>query len=153
MAAREYPRYAIAGVSAVLLRGDRLLLVQRGSQPGQGLWALPGGAIESGEKIAEAASRELYEETGLKAEPLGVAFISNIIMRDSGKVRFHYVLLAVLFDTSTLSGELRPGGDALAVDWVKLEEIARRTDVVRSTKLIAELALKGRLTWIPIFEQ
>ena len=49
-------------------RGE-LLFVKRGVEPGKGKWALPGGFIESGEKIEEAGCRELLEETGLKGEP------------------------------------------------------------------------------------
>jgi len=150
---REYPLYAIAGVSAVLLRENKLLLVKRGGQPGEGFWALPGGAVEAGEGIIEAASRELYEETGLKGRPVGVSFVANIVVKKEARVWFHYVLLGVLFDPESISGELKPGGDALDAKWLELEEIVTRNDVAKSTRFLARLVQENKLRWVPIHEQ
>ncbi len=55
----------VLGVIAVVLRGDQVLLVQRGKAPDRGLWAYPGGAVNWGEPVARAALRELREETGV----------------------------------------------------------------------------------------
>lgn len=63
------PHYTPA-VSVALRRGDRLLLVRRGQEPSRGLYAFPGGRVEPGETLAEAAARELMEETGLLADDL-----------------------------------------------------------------------------------
>ncbi|MDW8010472.1 MAG: NUDIX domain-containing protein, partial [Sulfolobales archaeon] len=94
---REYPRYAIAAVAAVLLRDGRILLVKRKYPPAIGKWSLPGGVIESGEKLVEAAKRELKEETGLDAEPLGILWIlNNIVMDTSGRVKYHYLITDIL---------------------------------------------------------
>ena len=62
--AAAYPR---PGASVVVFRGDEVLLVQRGKRPYEGFWSLPGGEIQWGETAAEAARRELKEETGLLA--------------------------------------------------------------------------------------
>ncbi|PLJ78623.1 NUDIX hydrolase [Infirmifilum sp. SLHALR2] len=151
MSRREFPAYAIAGVSALVVRDGRVLLVKRGGQPGAGLWALPGGAVEAGEGVAEAASRELFEETGLSAPVLGVAGVADIIVREDGGVRFHYVLVAVAFDSSRLSGELRPGGDAVDVGWFDAAEVAGRGDVARSTRMIVGEVLRSGVRYVPIF--
>jgi 8-oxo-dGTP diphosphatase len=60
----------IPAVSVALVRGERVLLVKRGKAPSRGLYAFPGGRVEAGETLEEAARRELFEETGLQAGPL-----------------------------------------------------------------------------------
>src|ERR1044072_9841403 len=71
-AARRYPDRPIIAVLAVVLRGDKALIVERAQQPNAGRWGFPGGVLELGETVAEGAMRELLEETGITAEPGGV---------------------------------------------------------------------------------
>jgi 8-oxo-dGTP diphosphatase len=81
------------GASAVLFRGDAVLLVERGTNPSEGLWSLPGGSIEAGETAEEAARREVREECGLDAEIVGLAGVYDIIDRDEdGDVLLHFVI-------------------------------------------------------------
>jgi 8-oxo-dGTP diphosphatase len=63
-------------------RTPRVLLVQRGNQPFRGSWALPGGFVEEGERVAEAASRELAEETGLQIGALELLGVYDTPGRD-----------------------------------------------------------------------
>jgi len=111
---REYPQHVITAVGAILVSDGRILLIKRGSQPGKGLWSIPGGAMEVGESIFDAARRELYEETGIDAKPLGVISVVNLIVRDKEfKPKYHYVILGVLFDEESVLGSLKPGGDEI----------------------------------------
>jgi ADP-ribose pyrophosphatase YjhB (NUDIX family) len=62
------PRYdhPLVVVTCFVACGKRLLWVQRALEPRAGLWAIPGGYLESGETLAEGAARELYEEAGVR---------------------------------------------------------------------------------------
>ncbi|RLG76947.1 MAG: NUDIX hydrolase, partial [Thermoprotei archaeon] len=46
---REYPRYAVVGVGAVVVKDGKVLLIKRGYPPAKGMWAIPGGVVEAGE--------------------------------------------------------------------------------------------------------
>ncbi|WP_316978165.1 NUDIX hydrolase [Shumkonia mesophila] len=118
MTARPTP----ATIAAIVHEG-RVLLVRRANPPDQGRWGYPGGRIEPGEGIAEAAVRELAEETGLVGEALDIFSAVDVIDRDpAGGLRYHYVLVAVLCRWK--AGTPRAGDDALEVGWFSPDEIA-----------------------------
>ncbi|MEM2007214.1 MAG: NUDIX hydrolase [Sulfolobales archaeon] len=148
---REYPKYAIAAVAAVLMLDDRILLIKRKYPPAVGKWSLPGGVIEPGEGLVDAARRELKEETGLEAEPLGVLWVlNNIVLDASGKVKYHYLIIDILFDGRTIHGVPRASGDASDVDWFSLSEVKQRNDVSRTVKkLVLRIESRG-LAYIPL---
>ncbi len=115
---RQYPTRPFVGVGAVVWRGDQVLLVQRGKPPRQGEWGLPGGAQHIGETVADAARREVMEETGIEIEVTGLLDIVDVIDRDEdGRVRYHFTLIDVNAE-AVGNGEARPGDDASAVRWV-----------------------------------
>ncbi len=121
-AARRYPDRPIVAVLAVVVRGERALIVQRAQQPNQGRWGFPGGVLELGETVAAGAMRELAEETGILAEPAGVLNVHDAVSRDAdGRVQFHYVLIAVR--GVWCAGEGVAADDAAATAWVSREEI------------------------------
>ena len=112
-----------AGASAVLFRGEAVLLVERGDGPSEGLWSLPGGSIEAGETAEDAARREVNEETGLEAHIVGLAGVYDIIDRDeTDAVVLHYVL-ATYFGRIG-DGAPKPGGDARDARLVAIAELA-----------------------------
>ena len=120
--ARRYPDRPIVAVLAVVLRGERALIVQRAQQPNAGRWGFPGGVLELGETVAEGAMRELFEETGIVAEPAGILNVHDAIHRDAeGRVQFHYTLIAVRGEWR--SGEGVPADDAAACAWVSRDDI------------------------------
>lgn len=65
MALAAAPARPVLAVSAAIFRDGRVLLAQRAGRPLAGRWSLPGGRVEAGERLAEAAAREVREEVGL----------------------------------------------------------------------------------------
>jgi ADP-ribose pyrophosphatase YjhB (NUDIX family) len=121
---RRYPKRPILGVGAVILRGDRVLLVQRGGEPLKGYWSLPGGVLEVGETLERAVVREAKEETGLDIVPQAVVGIFERLMLDArGRPEYHYVLVDFL--CRARRGAPAPAGDATGVRWVRRGDLAR----------------------------
>ena len=122
---RRYPERPIVGVLAVVMRGERVLIVRRANPPLPGRWGFPGGVLELGETVAQGAMRELFEETGVQAEPAAPLTVIDTIDRDpEGRVRFHYTLVAVVGRWQ--SGEGVPGDDADEVAWLTRAEIVEQ---------------------------
>ena len=111
----------VPAVGVLLIQADALLLIRRGHPPDQGKWSLPGGRLEWGETLTEAARREIREETGLDVSIGEMAGVVDLIIREGDTVAFHYVILNY-FATIT-AGTPRPGDDADAVQWVPLARL------------------------------
>ena len=110
------------GVLAVALRGPSVLLVKRANPPDQGLWGYPGGKVELGETVAEAAMRELREETGLIGTTGPVLGTKDILHHAAdGSLEYHYFLVAVLCEDAR--GQAVAADDAAELAWVHDEEV------------------------------
>jgi 8-oxo-dGTP diphosphatase len=119
---REFPELPLVGVGAIIIEGDRVLLVKRAHPPIQGQWSIPGGVLEVGEMVREAAVREAREETGLMVEPGELLGVYDRILRDPGqRVQYHYVLIDFL--CRPVGGELLAASDAAEVRWFGREEL------------------------------
>jgi 8-oxo-dGTP diphosphatase len=113
---RDSTNFPVVAASVACFRDGRLLLVQRAAPPQ--LWTLPGGRIELGEPAADAARRELREETGVEAEIAGFAGYREIILRNGGGAPSqHYVILA--FAARWRAGEAKPSPELAAVEWIR----------------------------------
>jgi len=120
----------MVGVGAVVVRDCAILLVRRGNEPNRGRWSIPGGAVELGETLAQAAAREVREECQIEVEANGVLSTFDLIQRDDkGRVRFHYVLIDL--GARYVSGEAHAGTDALEVRWVNGEELEKLDIIAR----------------------
>jgi ADP-ribose pyrophosphatase YjhB (NUDIX family) len=109
-------------VGALIIEGDRILLVERGREPLKDWWSLPGGVVETGERLEEALRREVREETGLEIEILCLVEIHERIMLDgAGVPEYHYVLMDYLCRPA--GGTLCAADDASAAAWVKQSEL------------------------------
>lgn len=107
MAGPETPKLM---VDVIITSEEKVVLIRRGTEPFVGRWALPGGFVEVGETVEEAAIREAAEETGLAVE---VAQLVGVYSDPERDPRGHNVSVAFL--ARVLSGELSAATDASEV--------------------------------------
>lgn len=116
------PQRPVAATIAIVFREGCVLLVRRANPPDAGRWGFPGGKIEPGETIEQAALRELYEETAVQGKALQTFTAIDVFDHDEGgRLRGHFVLIAVL--CQWLRGEPTAGDDAMEARWFRLEEL------------------------------
>ena len=117
-----YLPWFVAIVGAIVIRDGKVLLVKRGVAPSKGLWAIPGGMIELGETIQQAAEREILEETGIQIQAREPVYTFDMIDRDEeGRIRYHYVVVDVF--AFYVSGEPQARDDVVDARWVAPEEL------------------------------
>ncbi len=128
----------ILAVSVALRRGDRLLLVRRARAPSKGVYAFPGGRVEAGETLEEAARRELMEETGLSAGALVVHEVVDLSATNDHPATFRLTV----FTADYAGGEAVAADDAEAVGWYSLHE-ARALAMPPSMRSAVDAMLAG----------
>jgi ADP-ribose pyrophosphatase len=100
-----------------------VLLVQRANPPAQGRWAIPGGSVQLGETLQQAAEREIMEETGVVIRAEDPIMVFDVIERDNrGGIRFHYVIVDL--SAQYVDGEPRAADDAADARWIGEAELA-----------------------------
>jgi ADP-ribose pyrophosphatase len=124
----KYPDVPRVAVGVLVLRGQsaerEVLLVRRSKPPHNGVWAVPGGAVELGETLEQAAEREVLEETSVSVRALGVVYAFDAIERDAARrISYHYVVVDLLAEC--LEGEPVAGDDAADACWMRLDDMRR----------------------------
>ena len=141
---RLYPTRPFVAASTAVFRDGRVLLASRTRPPLASLYSLPGGLVEPGETLAEAALRELDEEVGVRAELVGFLRPVEVIERDEERrVRHHFVIFPHV--ARWVSGDGLAGAEAGDVRWIGLNEIAElRTTPGLAATLSAAFAMMER---------
>ena len=134
---RSYPSAPIVGVGVITFNNQKkVLLVKRGNEPSKGLWSLPGGMVELGERVREAGIREVKEECNIDIDPQDVVSVVDLILEDSdGKVKYHYILIDYL--AKYVGGELKPQSDVDDAAWFSQHEISE-LDIPEVTREVLE---------------
>lgn len=128
----------VPAASAVVFDAQgRVLLVKRGKEPEKGRWSVPGGRVDPGETLAEAAAREAFEETGLRVEIVRELWVATVPTGDGRQFEIHDFLATADGDTLT------PGDDADDARWVAPHEL---DSLPLTTGLADYLARAGLIT-------
>lgn len=130
--------HPVPTVGVVCLRGEEVLLIKRGTPPRLGQWSVPGGRLEWGETLQDAALRELKEETGVDAELLGLIDVIDGVFpaRPGGEITRHYVLID--YAARWTGGEPMAGDDAAEARFVSREEAMELVEWEETRRVIAE---------------
>ena len=119
---KRYPERPLVGVGALVQHQGQVLLVRRGVAPSAGQWAIPGGLLELGETLQQAAQREIREETGIIIRAGEPVYTFDWIERDSrGSVLYHYVIVDLWAEY--LGGSPNAADDVLEARWVSQNEL------------------------------
>jgi 8-oxo-dGTP diphosphatase len=146
---REYPDAPRAAVGAVVLDGDRVLLVRRGQPPSRGRWTIPGGLVHLGERLEDAVLREVREECGLEVELLGLCGVIDRVIPDqapgaaAAPVRYHFIIIDYV--ASPVGGSLQAGSDADEARWIPIADLDRY-DTTDALGVMIHRAVKLRQT-------
>jgi 8-oxo-dGTP diphosphatase len=132
---RQYPERPIVGVGAVIVDGDRVLLIKRAHEPLKGEWSLPGGAVDVGETLEAALAREVLEETGLEVSVGPVVEVLDSVRRDAdGRVEYHFVIID--YRCTVRSGTASASSDAADCRWLGVSQLDDYTLTPMTLKVI-----------------
>ncbi|MGI0134400.1 MAG: NUDIX hydrolase [Candidatus Micrarchaeaceae archaeon] len=127
-----------AGAAALIEDGTgKVLIAKRGTYP-EGIWVLPGGGIDFGERAEDTVVREIKEETGLEIKPVGLIKVYEMILP---KLNVHRIIF--FYRAKLVGGTARPSSDITEIRWLLPNEIALLDnlgdtviDVLKMAKLI-----------------
>ena len=115
----SYPRPAVTVDAILVSKQNSVLLIERGREPFQGNWALPGGFIEMDEELETACLRELLEETGIKVGELRQFKTFGGVYRDP-RHRTISIIFYAFTETELIANA---GDDAARAQWFPLDQL------------------------------
>ena len=143
---REYPAHPLVGVGALIHDADgRILLIKRRFEPNKGKWSLPGGLLETGERLVDGSRREVREELGVELEIEGMFQVSEELIRDgAGKTRFHFVLVDFLASLAPRDAKVTLNEESESFSWWTPDEVAG-LETTGNTRAIVEKYFREKL--------
>ena len=112
---------------------EQIILVKRGNEPFKGQWAFPGGFVDYGETVEDAALRELREETGVEAEIQGILGVYSNPKRDP---RAHHI--SIVFIAQYIKGQPKGGDDAAEAAWYKIKDLSSESLAFDHGKILSD---------------
>ncbi len=130
-------RFSNRGLSidAVIVKGDKVLLIQRGVEPNKGFWGTPGGYVEWDESAEDTAKREVKEETGLKVTS------TKLVGVYSSPDRHPKQVVNILYMVTVEDGEPKAGDDAQDVRWFPVNSLPEQMALDHKQNILDSLKL------------
>jgi 8-oxo-dGTP diphosphatase len=143
---REYPAHPLVGVGALIHDGEgRVLLIKRKFEPNKGRWSLPGGLLETGERLVDGARREVREELGVELDVEEQFQVSEELIGDgAGKTRFHFILVDFLATMNPRDAKVTLNAESESFRWLAPGEAAG-LETTENTRAIVLKYQKERL--------
>ncbi len=139
---RIYPQHPRLGVGVVIFKNELVLLIKRGKEPNKGIWTVPGGLVQIGESVEQAAHREVLEECNINIDLAGLIDYFEFVEKDiEQKIKYHYVVLD--FAAEYVSGTLLALTDAEDAKWVNPNQL-ENWEITEKTLLLINKALLSK---------
>ncbi|GAB2565155.1 NUDIX hydrolase [Gracilibacillus alcaliphilus] len=130
----EFTLYRI--VSAIILSGDHILLVQNKEESADYTWSLPGGVIEQNETLEKALSREVNEEVGLDVQSMKLAYIHESFIRENAAHSL-VTVFKVEVDCKAAPQINDPDDEIVQIKWVPVNELSH---FIKNSNVLKPLA-------------
>lgn len=118
---RTFPDWPRIGVGVIIFKDEKVLLVCRNQEPAKGKWSFPGGMVELGESIREAAMREVEEECDIQIQLYALVDTFEYIEREQDQTKYHFIVLD--YYAEFREGTLNAGSDVADAKWFTKQDL------------------------------
>ena len=140
---QEFNNKPLIAVGVLVIDKDKALIIKRGEEPNKFLWSIPGGLVEIGEELEEAAIREVKEEMGINIKIEKMIGIFNCINRNKNEIKYHYVIIDYI--AREFTGSIKTNKEILDFKWMKFNELHNYELTNTTRELFREFIRKNNI--------
>ena len=140
---QEFNNKPLIAVGVLVIDKDKALIIKRGEEPNKFLWSIPGGLVEIGEELEEAAIREVKEEMGIDVKIEKMIGIFNCINRNKNEIEYHYVIIDYI--AREFTGSIKTNKEILDFKWMKFNELHNYELTNTTRELFREFIRKNNI--------
>ena len=140
---QEFNNKPLIAVGVLVIDKDKALIIKRGEEPNKFLWSIPGGLVEIGEELEEAAIREVKEEMGIDIKIEKMIGIFNCINRNKNEIEYHYVIIDYI--AREFTGSIKTNKEILDFKWMKFNELHNYELTNTTRELFKEFIRKNNI--------